>query len=186
MHTAVRAAEGERLHVSPQHSTPACKVQCESLFLGTHLPLDDPCGLASISCQAHSGSGGGRPVGGKASRASSACLGSCSPLTRALVTCLAASRAASALARRHRGTTRRPAARLASAASLSMLSTRSSTSASEHDAPLGSVGHRPPAATAAAVTDGEPVQAAGVTIDDLPDDILGKIFVSAISEEGSL
>ena len=163
-----------------------CTTVCEPAVGSTHsLGLVRGC-RHHVHAQHSGGCGSGRPVGGKASRDSSACLGSCSPLTRALVTCLAAWRAASALARRHRGTTRRPAARLASAASLSMLSTRSSTSASEHDAPLGSVGHRPPAATAAAVTDGEPVQAAGVTIDDLPDDILGKIFVSAISEEGSL
>lgn len=93
---------------------------------------------------------------------------------------LAATSAASALARHARGTGRRPAAHRAAATSHSKCNAQGSSTASGQDAPLGSVGRRLPAAV------GEPAQPAeGLTINDLPNDLLGQIFMTAMDEQGS-
>ncbi len=121
-------------------------------------------------------SGGG---GGKRARASNR-LSTLPYLFKMLLgACLAASRTASALARCYRGTARRPAGRRAAAAPHMTFSVDTSLSGSEQAAPLASEGHRCPPAAA----DGEQPESASLTINDLPDDLLGQIFVTAFDRE---
>ena len=116
-----------------------------------------------------------RGNGGKSQPCSPACSRSPQSLIMLLGACLAASRTASALARHRRNRAGRPGANRAASAPRRMLSTQDSQSAGEQDAPLGFEGRRLPAAA-----DGEQMPAAALTIHDLPDDLLGQIFVTAV------